>query len=535
MGTQGLDQFHERASYHQKERFMEILKNTFVFDAVVERIRRTNPQGKLYAEVISKLEHIVRGDIDMLALLFNGTLAQEFYADVNESAQWYKEDLPFAEGIKRMTNDQDVYAIINSLSGDGLIATWEYIKAYGRLVEIGKNDISKHKNLPMFQFSKNVTFSAIDYAAMIAQRLVVVGKILDKVFELFTAGKMTTTLPVTRYRISEVDSAFRSIKSGNTTGKMVTEVGDDDIVQVRLKSNPSRLFSADASHVISGGLGGLGRSMASWMVLRGAMNLILLFRSGLTTREAQLLLVELENHSVRVVSPACDITDASALKDCITECALSMPPILGCIQASMVIKKSIAIDLGVVATTGWLKLEENKHLMDCWLSSSIYPPLTLPQVLAVLEHYCDPNLPLQTRDACEVVVGVEIPADLKTKEIEKGIWMSRPLCRGMAQIPCSLSPSSETLPLDSKSGENSDPSALFAAASTPSLAASIVTSALCTKLAKSLSFSKGAEEIDTNKPLNNYRVDSLLAVDLRAWLLGKFKADITVFEILAGG
>ncbi|CAG8951145.1 hypothetical protein HYFRA_00006543 [Hymenoscyphus fraxineus] len=265
---------------------------------------------------------------------------------------FYKQHFSFAEGIKRMTNDEGVDVIINSLSGDGLIATWECIKAYGRFVEIGKNDISRHNTSPIFQFSKNVTISAIDHAAIISQRLVVVGKILDKVFELFAGGKMRSR----KWRVHS-DQPKAEI-TGNNTGKMVTEVGDDDIVQVILKYNPSHIFSADAFYVISGDLGGLRWSIASWIVLRGARNLILLSKSGPTTREAKLLLAELDNQGVRIASPACDITDASTLKDRIKECKFTMPPILGCVQASMVIKDSLFSNM----------------TRDDWIRSTARPP-----------------------------------------------------------------------------------------------------------------------------------------------------------------
>lgn len=196
-------------------------------------------------------------------------------------------------------------------------------------------------------------------------------------------------------------------------------------------------------------------------------------------------------------------------------------------------QKSISIDLGVMATTGWLKLEENKHLMDRWLSSEIYTPLNISQLLALLEHYCDPSLPLQTYETCQVVIGLEIPANLEAKGVERGTWMDRTLFRGMKQIPCSL-PTSDLRNQSTTITTEVDPKSLFVAASSTSEASEVVASALCAKLAKSLALPGGVEDIDPSKPLHNYGVDSLLAVELRSWLMDKFQADVPVFEILAG-
>lgn len=68
------------------------------------------------------------------------------------------------------------------------------------------------------------------------------------------------------------------------------------------------------TYVIAGGLGGLGRSIARWIVGRGAKYLILLSRSGPRTDAAKALLHELALGGVYVKAPACDITDADYLK-----------------------------------------------------------------------------------------------------------------------------------------------------------------------------------------------------------------------------
>ena len=92
--------------------------------------------------------------------------------------------------------------------------------------------------------------------------------------------------------------------------------------------------------MISGGLGGLGRSIARWMVSRGARNLILLSRFGPRSEEAATLLTKLEAEGTRVEAPACDVTDVCALKSVLEQCAKTMPPVLGCVQASMVLRVS---------------------------------------------------------------------------------------------------------------------------------------------------------------------------------------------------
>ena len=104
---------------------------------------------------------------------------------------------------------------------------------------------------------------------------------------------------------------------------------------------PSRLpdynFDENYSYVIAGGLGGLGRSIARWMVSRNVKNLILLSRTCVHSTEVKGLLRELREKGVNVATPACDIANQETLASALASCR-NMPVIKGCIQAAMVLK-----------------------------------------------------------------------------------------------------------------------------------------------------------------------------------------------------
>jgi NAD(P)-dependent dehydrogenase (short-subunit alcohol dehydrogenase family) len=89
--------------------------------------------------------------------------------------------------------------------------------------------------------------------------------------------------------------------------------------------------------VLAGGLGGLGRSMAHWMVDRGACNLVFLSRSGAQKEEARSLVKELTAGGARIAAYACDISDEDRLRVVLQEVAREFPPIRGVIQGAMVI------------------------------------------------------------------------------------------------------------------------------------------------------------------------------------------------------
>jgi NAD(P)-dependent dehydrogenase (short-subunit alcohol dehydrogenase family) len=95
-------------------------------------------------------------------------------------------------------------------------------------------------------------------------------------------------------------------------------------------------FDPNATYIISGGLGGVGRSIASWMQEDGAKHLVLLSRSGgARNRAAQELIADLEAKGVCVYTPKCDVSNAEEVQDAISHINRTMPPTRGLIHASM--------------------------------------------------------------------------------------------------------------------------------------------------------------------------------------------------------
>ena len=103
--------------------------------------------------------------------------------------------------------------------------------------------------------------------------------------------------------------------------------------------NPRPLtFRSDATYVLAGGLGGLGRSIAQWMADKGVKNLVFISRSGDKKEEARLVVEDLRASGVTTLVFACDISNESQLKTILNECGQSLPPIKGVIQGAMVLQ-----------------------------------------------------------------------------------------------------------------------------------------------------------------------------------------------------
>ena len=251
---------------------------------------------------------------------------------------FYSRDTSFAYAVKRMTGE-GVDVVLNSLTGESLVASWECISPFGRFVEIGKKDIQSHKSLPMFPFAHNVSFSAFDLMEIIQRKPDIIQKSSQSLIKLMIEHKLRPIHPLQMYGLSQVEQAFRMMQSGRNVGKMVVEMRKDEVVKTVVESKPTYSFEPNGAYVIAGGLGGIRRSIARWMVSRGARQLVLLSRSRPRTENVFEFLRELRDQGAHIETPVCDVTDLEALKSVLNQNREGKPMIKGCIQASMVAYK----------------------------------------------------------------------------------------------------------------------------------------------------------------------------------------------------
>ncbi|KAF2492668.1 hypothetical protein BU16DRAFT_620023 [Lophium mytilinum] len=100
-------------------------------------------------------------------------------------------------------------------------------------------------------------------------------------------------------------------------------------------------FPEYSTYVLAGGFGGIGPTICRWMASRGAKNFIVLSRSGPKSDAAKMLLQDLSVQNVRVEHPTCDISSKEQVKAALALCAGKLPPIKGCIQASLILQDSV--------------------------------------------------------------------------------------------------------------------------------------------------------------------------------------------------
>ncbi|KAI8315598.1 Compactin diketide synthase [Colletotrichum sp. SAR11_59] len=257
-------------------------------------------------------------------------------------------DDTFAEDVLHATRNRGVDVVLNSLGGELLRQSWECIAPFGRFIDIGKADIISNNTLPMGPFNKNVTFSAVDLVVVHEEAKPLMKRILQDVVRLFEEHPgLAEPKPLHIFSPSKLEEAMRFLQGGKNTGKVVIDFDASDELVYRPSPQPGLEFRDDATYIVSGGLGGLSQEIVRWMVSRGAKNLLLLSSRGAHGRaDAMKFINELEGtHEVKILAPACDITNRTLLAETLRQARETLPPVRGCIQAAMLLRDDMLANM----------------------------------------------------------------------------------------------------------------------------------------------------------------------------------------------
>ncbi|KAL8897966.1 MAG: hypothetical protein Q9207_006939 [Kuettlingeria erythrocarpa] len=310
----------------------------------------------------SVLIHSAAGGVGQAAVMLAKALGARVFVTVGSSAKkelvmkahgipedhiFSSRRLSFADGVKRLTQGRGVDVLLNSLAGEPFHESFDCLAKLGRFIEIGKRDILDRSRLDMGTFNKSVTFASVDLTILFEHDPLLAKRMLGEVFALLADGKLQPVQPLNVFPLSEMESAFRLIQAGKHTGKVILQADERTAVKAVPPPIAPATFLENASYLLIGGLGGLGREICRWMVSRNCKNLIVLSRSGMQSTHAQTVKDELERNGVKLAIYKCDVGEVEQLRMVLVSCSSAMPPIRGVIQSAMVIRDNLINKMSV--------------------------------------------------------------------------------------------------------------------------------------------------------------------------------------------
>jgi len=266
--------------------------------------------------------------------------------------------LDFADEIRRATDGEGVDLVLNSLAGDAIARSLETLRSYGRFLEIGKIDIYMDKAMGLRPFRNNLSYYAIDLEKVFRERRDLVVQMYGDLLPLFVDGTLKP-LPLRAYPAAEAANAFRFMAQRKHIGKLVVllegvaSARELSVPKVNGATTPEAEtpapvpavdLKADATYLITGGLGGLGLTLARWLAGQGARHLALMSRSA-PSDEAAAAVRELEEAGVRVLLVRGDVAKEEDVSRALAEMAATLPPLRGVIHAAGVLDDGILLQL----------------------------------------------------------------------------------------------------------------------------------------------------------------------------------------------
>ncbi|MCH4564689.1 SDR family NAD(P)-dependent oxidoreductase [Halomonas sp. EGI 63088] len=304
------------------------------------------------------LIHGAAGGVGIAAIQVAQWLGAEIHATVGSAEKrdflrlmgiehlYDSRSLTFAEEILDATDGRGVDVVLNSLAGEAINQNLRALRPFGRFLELGKRDFYENTHIGLRPFRNNLSYFGIDSDQLMKEQPELTGQLFGEMMALFDDGTFSA-LPYTAFPTQQVVEAFRFMQQARQIGKVVV-THEQPLIPADSSTGLSRdtlALPAEASYLVTGGLGGFGLKTAQWLAERGARHLILVGRRGATSDEARAGVAKLEARGVTVKAAACDVTDRTALAALLDECRETLPPLRGVVHAATLIDDGLIRNL----------------------------------------------------------------------------------------------------------------------------------------------------------------------------------------------
>jgi len=248
----------------------------------------------------------------------------------------------FVEDVLAWTDGEGVDVVLNSLSGELLARGLDVLRPFGRFIELGKRDVLADGKLGLRPFLRNLSFSLVDLNGMALRALPRFRRAVQTALDAVAEGGEVGPLPLRRLPLSRWREGLETMARASHIGRLVLE---PDPERIRVRQPTDAPLPRDGTWLVSGGLGGLGLSLAEDLSRRGLGALLLLGRSGVQAGvqgEAQRqAIARMSARGTQVEVLAVDVADGLALEAALDEARTRLPPLRGVVHAAGVLEDGL--------------------------------------------------------------------------------------------------------------------------------------------------------------------------------------------------
>ncbi|POS76982.1 hypothetical protein DHEL01_v204618 [Diaporthe helianthi] len=491
---------------------------------------------------------------------------------------------------------------------DHLDQSAQCVRDNGHIFLVSNTTLSK---VPITPQHENVSIHKFDLFEVAKKRPRAIAKAWEEVLGLVLEDRLGSPSPSLTHEepLEHIDRLWDCMAANPDSHLSTLHFTSGSPVRVGTNPLTPLVLQPDATYVLAGGLGGLGKAVAGLMADRGARHLIFISRSGARTFTDFEFMSSMSRRGVKVMALPVDICDENDLGQALA--STDMPPIKGAVQCAAVVadamwetmsyedwtsatrpkmmgswnlhtvlpddmdflvflssasgvignrgqanyaagncfqdalarhrallghKNSVSLDLGPVMGAGMLE-EDDKTLAI--LKASGFFTVSLDNFLFLVERAMAGCTSDALRLPPQVVTGVGTGGLIRQNEVADPFWADTKMFEVLNELDLpdlQFDPSGSTVLGSSVStaisSQNSGKALVTAlnSANSPDEAANFALSGCVEYLSFSLSMSP--DDMDVDKSLTAYGVDSLVTSSFRSWVFKNTGVKVSDMEVI---
>lgn len=176
---------------------------------------------------------------------------------------------------------------------------------------------------------------------------ILLNSLVDELLVWIEDKNLNVDTPLTIYEAAKTSEALRYMKQGQHIGKLLLKMPDGFSKLPGSLLSPEVLFSPSSTYMLIGGLGGLGRTAANWIVEHGASDIVFVGRTAGQSLEDEQFIEELAAQKCSTVCIQGSVSEPETMKRAVAACRY---PLRGILQMSAVLRVSSSACITVLGS-----------------------------------------------------------------------------------------------------------------------------------------------------------------------------------------